>query len=108
MDKLISHIKGTRKSAYLLICFFLLFPLAYSIIANNDSTFSIVFFRNLLLATLASGIGLSMVIGTSDYYMTERLKNKLTSLKLKKLGDGNLQLIDQYTGWSRRIKIEGT
>lgn len=108
MDKLIQHIKGTRKSGYVLIGFFLLLPLAYSVINIINNSFDAKTFFNVFTISLSMGVGLSLVIMAKDFYTTEKLKTRLTKIELQKLGDGNLRLIDEYTDWRRRIEMKGT
>jgi len=108
MNKLILHIKGTRKSGYVLICFFLILPLFYSVVQIVYDSFDTGMFLEVFAMALSGGIGVSLIGLTGDFYVTERLKSRLMKIGLSKMGDGNLQLLDRYTDWRRRIEIEGT
>lgn len=108
MDKLIQHIKGTRKSGYVLIGFFLLLPVVYTVGNIINNSFDTKTFLEVFTMALSLGVGLSLVIMAADYYTTEKLKTRLLKIETQKLGDGNLKLIDEYTNWQRRIEMKGT
>ena len=108
MGKLILHIVGTRKSGYVLICFFSLLPLGYAIANIINDSFDVTEFFEVLAMALSIGLGVSVIGMTGDYYITEKLKSRLASIDLHAIGDGNGRLIDMYTDWRRRIEIEGT
>lgn len=107
MFKLIKHIKGTRKSGYLLICVFSLLPLLYTVSNIINDSFEIRTFAGVLVMAFSGGVGISLIAMGGDYYLTEKLKTKLAEMELDKIGDGTLQFIDEYTDW-RRIEIEET
>lgn len=87
----------------MVMCPFLLVPVFNLIGSIRNQSFE---FKTFLL--IAIGLCVCLVVATTDYFKSEKIKDLLGKIDLKKVGDGNLVLIDEYNGWSRQTKIRGT
>lgn len=108
MSKFIQYITGTRKLGIVLVSLFMLMPLIYTIACITQDRFEILGFVQITTMALGFGVGLSLIIMLRDFARTERLLKRLKTIDTQKIGDGNLSLVDTYTGWERKIEFEGT
>lgn len=86
----------------------MLLPLVYAIASIYEDMFAILGLLQVIMMALGSGVGLSLVTMLNDFWLTERLLKGLRKLEIQKIGDGNVLLVDYYTGWERKIEFEGT
>ena len=83
-------------------------PVVYTIACINQDKFEILGLVQITMMALGFGIGLSLIVMLKDFLLTEKLLKRLRKIEIQKIGDGNLLLVDSYTGWARKIEFEGT
>lgn len=108
MSKFIQYVTGTRKLGIVLVSLSMLMPVVYAIACITQDKFEILGLVQITIMALGFGFGLSLIIMLKDFSLTERLLKRLKKIDLENIGDGNLLLVDSYTGWERKIEFEGT
>ena len=105
---LIQHIRGTRKSTYALVFFFMLAPFAYTIINLVNKSFNLETFLFVFAMGLGIGLLVSFIYVVGDYLQTSSIKKVWGRLNLTKIGDGNFTMTDSYSAWSRTLELRGS
>lgn len=108
MSKFIQYVTGTRKLGIVLVSLFMLMPVVYAIACITMDKFDVMGLVEITMMALSFGIALSLIVMLKDFVLTERLLKKLEKIEIQKIGDGNLELVDTFTGWERKIEFEGT
>ncbi|UII26076.1 hypothetical protein LVD15_22665 [Fulvivirga maritima] len=100
------YINGVRKSIIFLIGFFLVIPIGYLVLNLFPGTFEVSTFVSLFTCTFLSGVCVSGLIALNGFIKTNKLIETFSSLDLKQF-NGTLELVDEYTGWRRKIELIG-